>query len=71
MSVYTSLTISRRKAAQIVAAAMGDDEELKELVNLVLEKHTLFNVYRLAADGDPNEDERLETSILSLGYGSR
>lgn len=57
MSIYSSKALSRRKAMQIVSEAMGNDEDLKDLVNAVLEKHTFRNCYRIVGDGQENDDE--------------
>ena len=67
MSAYTSLKISRRTVGALIAKAMSNDEDLRDMVNVLLEKHTLYNCYRITDGSEENEDERLH-SILGLGY---
>ena len=54
MSIHTSIKVSRKQAAAIVAAAMTRDEDLKELASYIMAKYTFNNVYAL--DDRDNED---------------
>jgi hypothetical protein len=61
MSAYTSLKLSRGKVLEILYDALKthDDDELKALVNHVLERKTLYNCYAIVHHRDANDDERL------------
>ena len=65
MSIHTSIKVSRKQAAAIVATAMTRDEDLKELASYVMAKYTFNNIYGL--DDSDNEDEmaahKLEVGI--------
>ena len=53
MSIYSSITLSRSKALEIVMeAAATNDDDLHDLVNDILQKYTFRNVYRIVPDGD-------------------
>ena len=56
MSIYTSTTLSRRKAQEIVAEAMSRDDDLMDMLNVILEKYTYRNCYQIVASTAPNED---------------
>ena len=64
MGIHSSVALSRAKAAEIVASAIGNDEDLKELASYILAKYTLFNVYKL--DEEDNADAEAEER-LALG----
>lgn len=61
MSAYTSLTLSRAKAKELVLRYVTDmnDEQLKRLASMILEETTLYNVYRIVDGPEENDDERV------------
>lgn len=59
MSAYTSIKVSKEKAEEIVFKALRDDDTLKALLNVVLERDTLYNCYRIVGKGEENDDDRL------------
>jgi len=56
MSIYSSRNLTRKKAMEIVSEAMSKDDDLKDMLNVILEKYTFRNCYRLVADHEPNDD---------------
>lgn len=60
MSAYTSIKISRGRALEIVARAMSRRDDLQDMVDLLLRKHTLYNVREIVDNDEENDDERLD-----------
>ena len=59
MGVRRSIKITRRKAIELVAKAMGDEAMLKTLVNAILDERTdFYNCYAICADDDPENEDR-------------
>ncbi len=61
MSVYTSLTLTKGKAREICYdyLTQASDEQLRRLASRILEERTLYNVYRLVENNEPNDDDRV------------
>ena len=60
MSIYTSITISRAKATEIIlkAIAEGGNEALRELADHILRKGDRYNIWRVV-DGVEDTDDHL------------
>lgn len=62
MSIYSSLTISRKKAMELIlnALANADNETLKEFAFAALEarEYNRYNIYMIV-DGEAEDDEKV------------
>jgi hypothetical protein len=60
MSIYTSLTLSRRKALEIVLANLAyiSNDDLRDLCDHILRKGAHYNVY-MVVDEPQEDDERV------------
>ena len=59
MSIYTSLTISRQKAMEVVLKklATASNDELRNIASLVLEEGQRYNLYMVTDDPQPDDDK--------------
>jgi hypothetical protein len=61
MSAYTSLTLTKGKAREICYdyLTQASDEQLRQLASRILEERSLYNVYQLVENNEPNDNEKV------------